>query len=58
MSATNSDASTWAVGGQSNNEEHSDECANEVRSALARSEDNSIVWVQRYNNTRTIYIHN
>jgi hypothetical protein len=43
MSATNSDASTWAVGGQSNNEERSDECANEVRSALARSEDNNIV---------------
>jgi hypothetical protein len=43
MSATNSDASTRAGVEQPNNEEHSDECANEVRSALARSEDNRIV---------------
>jgi hypothetical protein len=41
MSATNSDE--YKYDGHTNNEEHSDECANEVRSALARSEDNRIV---------------
>ena len=41
MSATNSEYTSdrWTT----NNEERSDECANEVRSALARSEDNNIV---------------
>jgi hypothetical protein len=40
-----------------NNDEQSEECANEVRSALARSEDNILCWVQRYNNIWTIYNH-